>query len=52
MKIAQIADIQIRFGSRHDEYKQVFERLEKDLKKNKPDRIALLGDIMMFYLVQ
>jgi DNA repair exonuclease SbcCD ATPase subunit/predicted phosphodiesterase len=46
MKIAHSADIQIRFGSRHDEYLQVFERFKEDLRKNKPDRIALLGDIM------
>lgn len=45
MKIAHLADIQIRFGSRHEEYRQVFERLQKDLIEQKPDRIAVLGDI-------
>ena len=33
MKIAHLADIQVRFGSRHAEYKSVFERLYSDLKK-------------------
>jgi len=46
MKIAHLADIQIRFGTRHDEYRQVFERLYEDLKKQKPDRIYLAGDLV------
>lgn len=45
MKIAHISDIQIRFGSRHDEYKQVFQRLYDDLKKEKPSRIVVTGDL-------
>ena len=44
MKIAHLADIQIRFGSRHDEYRQVFQRLYEDLKIQKPDRIFVGGD--------
>jgi DNA repair exonuclease SbcCD ATPase subunit len=46
MKIAHLADIQIRFGSRHDEYRQVFKRLYDDLKAQKPDRIFLGGDLV------
>lgn len=45
MKIAHIADIQIRFGSRHEEYREVFRRLIEDLTKIKPDRIVVAGDI-------
>jgi len=45
MKIAHIADIQIRFGSRHEEYREVFKRLINDLIKIKPDRIVVAGDI-------
>jgi DNA repair exonuclease SbcCD nuclease subunit len=43
--IAHIADLHIRFGSRHQEYKSVFNRLIKDLKSQKPRRIVLAGDI-------
>jgi DNA repair exonuclease SbcCD ATPase subunit len=46
MKIAHTADIQIRFGSRHDEYRQVFERFYEDLKIQKPDRIFVGGDLV------
>jgi len=46
MKIAHLADIQIRFGTRHDEYRQVFERLYEDLRVKKPDRIYLAGDLV------
>lgn len=44
-KIAHIADLHIRFGSRHQEYKTVFNRLVKDLKSLKPRRIVIAGDI-------
>lgn len=46
MKIAHLSDIHIRFGSRHDEYRQVFSRLYQDLRKEKPDRIVITGDLM------
>ena len=45
MKIAHLADIHIRFFSRHDEYKSVFETLYADLDKVKPDRIVIVGDL-------
>lgn len=45
MKIAHLADIQIRFGSRHNEYRAVFKRLHEDLAQIKPDRIVVAGDI-------
>lgn len=44
-RIAHISDLHIRFGSRHDEYKKVFNRLIKDLKDEKPRRIVVAGDI-------
>jgi len=46
MKIAHLADIQIRFGTRHEEYRIVFDRLNEDLKKQKPDRIYVAGDLV------
>lgn len=46
MKIAHLADIQIRFGSRHEEYRQVFERLYEDLRNQQPDRIYVAGDLV------
>lgn len=45
MKICHLADIQIRFGSRHNEYRTVFKALHEDLAKIKPDRIVVAGDI-------
>lgn len=45
MKICHLADIQIRFGSRHNEYRAVFKKLHEDLAKVKPDRIVVAGDI-------
>lgn len=44
-KIAHLADIQIRLGSRHQEYRQVFQKTYEDLKSEKPKRIYLAGDI-------
>lgn len=46
MNIAHTADIQIRFGARHDEFQEVFERFYEDLRKQKPDRIYVGGDLM------
>ena len=43
--IAHISDVHIRYGSRHKEYKEVFQRTIDDLKKQKPKRIALTGDL-------
>jgi len=45
LKIAHISDIHIRFGSRHEEYKIVFNRLIKDLQKEQPRRIVVTGDL-------
>jgi DNA repair exonuclease SbcCD nuclease subunit len=44
-KIAHLADIHIRFGSRHEEYKIVFKRVIEDLIKVKPRRIVIAGDL-------
>jgi DNA repair exonuclease SbcCD ATPase subunit/predicted phosphodiesterase len=46
MRIAHIADIHLRLKDRHNEYREVFERLYKSLRDNKVDRITLLGDIV------
>jgi DNA repair exonuclease SbcCD ATPase subunit len=43
--IAQLSDIHIRYGSRHDEYKTVFQRTINDLKEIKPRRISITGDV-------
>jgi DNA repair exonuclease SbcCD nuclease subunit len=40
-----MADLQVRYGSRHDEYRIVFDRTLMDIRSVKPDRIAILGDI-------
>ena len=45
MKIAHLADIHNRFSSRHEEYRNVFKTLYKYLKKQKPDRIEIVGDL-------
>lgn len=45
MKIAHLSDIHIRFASRHDEYRDVFKNLFQDLQTQKPDRIAITGDL-------
>ena len=46
VRIAHLADIHLRLNQRHDEYRQVFRRLFKQLKEQKPDRIVLAGDIV------
>lgn len=45
IKIAHLADIQVRYGKRHDEFQTVFQRTCDDLRQQKPDRIVLAGDI-------
>lgn len=45
LNIAHLSDIHIRFSSRHEEYREVFKRLFEDLKKQKPNRIVITGDI-------
>lgn len=45
LKIIQMADIQVRYGSRKEEYKKVFKRTIDDLRSVNPDRINILGDI-------
>ncbi len=44
-KIAHLADIHVRFGSRHEEYRIVFKRTVEDLEKLKPRRIVIAGDL-------
>jgi len=45
-KIAHMGDIHIKKSiDRHEEYREVFDKLYKDLKKEKPDRIVVAGDV-------
>jgi DNA repair exonuclease SbcCD ATPase subunit/DNA repair exonuclease SbcCD nuclease subunit len=44
-KIIHVADIHLRLLKRHKEYKDVFDRFEKMLEKEKPDAIVVAGDI-------
>jgi len=49
--IAHLADIHIRkTPTRNEEYQQVFKRLITSLKKEKPDRIVIVGDLVHDYL--
>ena len=51
MKICHLADIHIRkIPTRNDEYRNVFEKLYKSLKKENPDRIVIVGDLVNDYL--
>ena len=50
-KIAHISDVHIRKSpSRNDEYYCVFNNLYKSLKKENPDIIVLVGDIVNDYI--
>lgn len=50
-KIAHLADIHIRkLPTRNEEYDFVFNGLFKSLKKEKPDRIVIVGDLVHNYL--
>ena len=45
-KVANCGDIHIpKKLERHDEYREVFEKFYQDLKKQKPDRIVITGDL-------
>jgi len=49
--VAHLADIHIRkTPTRNEEYQQVFKRLITSLKKEKPDRIVIVGDLVHDYL--
>jgi DNA repair exonuclease SbcCD ATPase subunit len=49
--IAHTGDIHIRkTPTRNEEYQQVFKRLITSLKKEKPDRIVIVGDLVHDYL--
>ena len=50
-KVAHLADIHLRKSpTRNEEYIYVFDELIKSLKKEKPDRIVIVGDIVNDYL--
>ncbi|MFW6219300.1 MAG: metallophosphoesterase [bacterium] len=52
MKIAHLSDIHIRKAvTRHKEYREVFNNLYDSLKKQKPDRILIVGDLFEDYLL-
>jgi DNA repair exonuclease SbcCD ATPase subunit/DNA repair exonuclease SbcCD nuclease subunit len=46
MRIAHLADIQVRAHSRHEEFEESFLHLYRSLEEKKPDRIVLAGDIV------
>jgi len=49
--IAHLADIHIRkTPTRNEEYQEVFKKLIASLKKEKPDRIVIVGDLVHDYL--
>lgn len=49
--VVHLADIHIRkTPTRNAEYQEVFNKLIADLKKKKPDRIVLVGDLVHDYL--
>jgi len=49
--ICHIGDIHIRkTPTRNEEYQKVFDKLIISLKKNKPDRIVIVGDLVHDYL--
>jgi len=49
--VCHIADIHIRKSpARHEEYKKIFQKLIKELKTKKPDRIVLVGDLFHDYI--
>jgi hypothetical protein len=50
-RIAHLADIHVRKSpTRHEEYRKVFNNLYKSLKKQKPDRIVIVGDLNHDYI--
>ena len=50
-RIAHLADIHIpKSITRHDEYREVFTKLFKRLKIDKPDRIVIVGDLVHDFL--
>jgi Holliday junction resolvase len=50
-KIAHLADIHIRKSiERHEEYREVFKNLYASLRKKKPDRIVIVGDLFHDYI--
>lgn len=50
-KIAHLGDVHIRkIPTRNDEYEKVFNALIKSLKKEKPCRIVIVGDLVHDYL--
>jgi len=50
-KVVHLADIHIRKSTaRHQEYRNVFANLIKQLKQDKPDRIVVVGDLFHDYI--
>ena len=44
--VIHIADLHIRLFKRHDEYKEQFQKFFEECRKNKPDRIVVVGDVV------
>ena len=45
MRLVCLADVHIRLFKRHEEYREVFERLYTSIEEKQPDQIIILGDI-------
>ncbi len=50
IKIAHLADVHIRNIERHEEYQKIFNKLYKELKKIKPDKIVIAGDLFESFI--
>lgn len=49
-KIAHLADIHIRNVERHEEYREVFQKLYQKLIEVQPERIVVVGDLFESYI--
>lgn len=45
-KIIHVADLHIRLFKRHEEYKEQFQKFFDECRKQQPDRIVVVGDIV------
>ena len=45
-KVIHCADLHIRLYKRHDEYKEQFEKFFEECRREQPDRIVVVGDVV------
>ena len=45
-KIVHVADLHIRLFKRHEEYKEQFQKFFDECRKQQPERIVVVGDIV------